>query len=793
MRKSQLFSPPLFVVGLLFSLVLLIKGQAQLPDSLLSQLTSAPTDSARFQRQLEIGKSYMELRDYKMADSLFESVIQWAREEKQYEQWVQALAILGRSKAFQNDIDESESYHRQSIELAQEYALVESEVFAVSQYAATLFDYRRPQEALPVLLQAKELIQSNEVAPGIRGDLFYNLAGIHMRMGQFPIAKEYLQETLRLWRQLEQWTFVADGLNGIGVLSKNMGQLDSAKHYYEQSLETHRANGEEEAAILFTPLHNLSTLAIQMGDLEESIRLGQEALLLAQEADNPIWQAAIYRELGDTYIRMEDLSQSRSLMEKSIALLSPLNRPRELAQTLTFYSKLEKQEGNYDKALEILEQSNELFGFDPEKNPIPYCSFLDNRAGIHLESGAYDLALEDIRSGLVVAKHNQFPLWEISFTTGIARSFLGKNELDSARHYAEQGILLGDEYGYPLEKQPSYQVLFDVLPKMNDFQAAFERSREYQELSDSIFKADLSAQVSKERVRQNIASAQEKQALAEKEAALLASRNNLFVGLLIALGIILVGGVVVYQRLNSNKQKIESQNSELTLLNQTKDKFFGIIAHDLRSPLVAFQGLGKQMNHHVRKGSVDKIQLLAGKVDELSDRLNRLLDNLLNWALLQTGTIPYHPKELPVEELVLDLLDVFQPIATAKQIDLKANIAPVLSVFADENALQAILRNLLSNALKFTQVGGTITVKAESKADQIFFTVQDTGIGISKEKLAKLFTLDKGSEAGTAGEKGTGLGLILSKELVEMNKGRIDIQSEHGKGSTISFSLPSSI
>ncbi len=158
--------------------------------------------------------------------------------------------------------------------------------------------------------------------------------------------------------------------------------------------------------------------------------------------------------------------------------------------------------------------------------------------------------------------------------------------------------------------------------------------------------------------------------------------------------------------------------------------------------------------------------------------------------MLQQGVIPYRPQSIPIARIASEVLDLFEDNAQAKNVALENHIAKDLNVYADANTLQAILRNLLSNAIKFTPAGGKVSISTELVGDRVFIHINDTGTGIAAEKLEKLFSIDKSSEKGTAGEKGTGLGLMLVKELVALNKGKVEVVSKLNEGSSFTISLP---
>ncbi len=237
-------------------------------------------------------------------------------------------------------------------------------------------------------------------------------------------------------------------------------------------------------------------------------------------------------------------------------------------------------------------------------------------------------------------------------------------------------------------------------------------------------------------------------------------------------------------------EKVKERTKKLHELNATKDKFFGIIAHDIRSPIVALDSVGEQMEYYLQKNDTAKLKRLAGRVDTTAKSLSKLLDNLLQWAMLQQGVILYNPTVLKIKDIGQETIDMFLANAEAKSIVLENTIDDTIFINADLHAIHTILRNLISNAIKFTKAGGSITLHAEPKNDLVTISIIDTGIGMTPEKVATLFQLDKKSELGTKGEKGTGLGLNLVKELTEMNKGRIEVFSELGKGTQFNIILP---
>ena len=246
------------------------------------------------------------------------------------------------------------------------------------------------------------------------------------------------------------------------------------------------------------------------------------------------------------------------------------------------------------------------------------------------------------------------------------------------------------------------------------------------------------------------------------------------------------------QNMNATlEQQVRERTAALEQANASKDKFFSIIAHDLRAPFTGLLGLTDLFLAHLEDFTLADIKESLHALQNTTKTVHALLENLLTWARLQRGGIEYFPEDLWLRGLVERNLALFMVTAAQKQITLR-NLTPAdASVYADRNMMNTVLQNLISNALKFTSAGGAIEVSARPQEAFVEVAVTDTGVGISAADLPKLFRIEvKYTNVGTAGEKGTGLGLILCKELVAHNRGQIGVASALGQGTTFRFTLP---
>ena len=246
------------------------------------------------------------------------------------------------------------------------------------------------------------------------------------------------------------------------------------------------------------------------------------------------------------------------------------------------------------------------------------------------------------------------------------------------------------------------------------------------------------------------------------------------------------------QQVKERTAELEAQKVELAEINASKDKFFSIISHDLRSPFNALLGFAQLLAENLGRYTLEETQQKVDRIRTAAERLYALLENLLTWSRIQRGALEHDPEMIALGEVAADIVDLFTPNAEQKNITFQNLIAPKLMAYADYSMVNTVIRNLMSNALKFTPKDGTITLSVENADERVLeIAVSDTGVGMSPEVMAKLLRIDiTHTSVGTAGEIGTGLGLILCKELVEKNGGRIWVESVVGVGTTFKFTLP---
>jgi two-component system, sensor histidine kinase and response regulator len=247
--------------------------------------------------------------------------------------------------------------------------------------------------------------------------------------------------------------------------------------------------------------------------------------------------------------------------------------------------------------------------------------------------------------------------------------------------------------------------------------------------------------------------------------------------------------------LRRKNQQLKECTAQLELQKSIKDKLFSIILNDLRNPFSSLQVIHTMIQKSIKQNNMELVESLMLHMESTIDGGNKMLENLMQWAGYHTEKIAFHPTENSLIYIIEDVVEHLKPLATTKEIQIKEAIPADISIFTDANYLATVLRNLLTNAIKYSHQSGIVEISAYLQDDAVCINIEDNGIGMDKATCEKLFYLNSQleSQPGTFGEEGTGLGLILSREFMEKMNGSISVISSPGNGSNFSINLPATI
>jgi signal transduction histidine kinase len=323
----------------------------------------------------------------------------------------------------------------------------------------------------------------------------------------------------------------------------------------------------------------------------------------------------------------------------------------------------------------------------------------------------------------------------------------------------------------------------DIYAGKGDLPMYYKYKNPFMNLTDSLFNRRRDAEMVRFEKKYQLKEKETENLLLSNEVQ---RQNYFFMGAIVA---ILLIATILYTVYRSNV-KTQALNKQIEASNKTKDRLFSIISHDLRGPIAAFETTPKILRSYVDKNQPEKINEMVEHIDRSARSINQLLDNLLNWSLSQKEELVINIEKLSIKPIMDEIIAMFKDAARLKGIVIECTITEQ-HVMADRNTFSTVVRNLLSNAIKFSHRNSVITIGHRITDNWIEFKFSDSGTGMSEDQLSKLFDIDKSKvRMGTAKEKGTGLGMVLVKEFVEINKGHIKVESKPEIGTTFYLSLP---
>jgi signal transduction histidine kinase len=587
------------------------------------------------------------------------------------------------------------------------------------------------------------------------------LAMLHLRgTGDYEKAIDALIKALSIEDKLaltreEVITYLA-----LSLVFEQTGNLKRSHEMLERALTiNHPIANNRVSAYIMAKQGKLQSL---MGDLDDAaVSYNSGISALDTLVDESLKAEALY-DLAGVLVRQNKLTAALDTYKKSLALFRAINDRRNEARTLseigTLYRTMKKDEkslANYVVALEIAQQLK-----DKDLTAKVY----NNVGALYLEQKNVERAAANVDLALAAAQSSQ-----------------NQHEMKRSYELLSTSFKMVKDY----EKALRYR---DLYVELEEF---MQRDINQQKLLD----AEMNYQIEKKENQID-----QLNTIREAKERELAAERRIKVVLYAAFGLAFVVMVLIlylyFLKRKTNKvlqaanETVRSQNVQLTELNATKDKFFSIISHDLKGPLNSLTSFSGLLINHTDSLSKDEIKMLAKDLDKSLKNLFALLENLLEWSRSQTGNIEFRPEPFDLSALLEQNRELLKGQAANKKITLETISKPGIIVNAHKNSINTVVRNLVSNAIKFTPEGGKVSMIAQTEGTQLIVSIKDTGVGMSKDVIAKLFRIDtKHTTKGTADEKGTGLGLILCKDFVEKNGGRIWVTSEPGKGSTFSFQI----
>ena len=546
---------------------------------------------------------------------------------------------------------------------------------------------------------------------------------------------------------------------------------------------------------------NIATFYEYNGDIQNSVEYSLRGIYLAENKQNKTeeelaYLSLIYENLGITYGLQRDYEKALDFLDKAQQINIQTNNKLAQAETMSNMASFQLKIKQYDKGLKNINASIPIFEQRGYQDWLAYA--LKVKAQLYVETKNYEHALNIFMRSLNLYENLEDKREKTSLLNGIAKTYLGIKEYDLAKLYADQAITSAKELNSYEDIKECSQTLYLLHKELGNFELALKYHQQFKQYNDSIFNLENSKSIAANEAQLEFI-AKENDLILQNEKKL--NRQRLWIYASSFGGFVLLTVLFFTQRSRKLERKLNSllasknfdlkrRERELQELNETKNKFFSIIAHDLRAPIASLNGLIDLLKDN-QINAKDFMQF-APQLSEQVKNISFTLNNLLVWGQAQMKGAKTSPEYCDLVKLAQQSIQLLSEQAQKKQINIQQKIAPKSMVYVDKEQISLVFRNIINNAIKFTKIKGKITIQVTEKENHYQVEISDNGVGMEPEFINNINSNKTifNTTYGTANEKGTGLGLNLCKEMIIKNEGKLWITSEIGVGSTFYFTLP---
>jgi len=593
--------------------------------------------------------------------------------------------------------------------------------------------------------------------------------------------------------------------------------IDTAEFYANKCMKlSENINYKKGIANSYLSLGKIMTL---MGTFDESINQTIKALEYFEEKEDSTNIGKCYLNLGYTYFVLEKFDKALYYNQLSLRFISTENY-KDHKDAYNNIGVAYRSMSRQDSALFYFQKSINLSLINKDKDIIYE---LGNIANIYLDNKEFKKALFFFKKVIRLSANtrNKEVLFIAYCNISITNRRIATQNKKEANLYYKRAIEYGDSalhlaknINSLIYKSYAYQVLYSAYKEKKDFKKAYFNLEKYIDIKDSLFNIKKVSEI--EKIEKQYLTAKQKIEIenykkeTELSNKLIKKQDQIILVGIVAIFIIvtlLVLLMLLYKKknlanikLNYKNEEITNQRDKLSKLafelkksNKTKNKFISILAHDLKNPFQSILGFSELLKDQAAEKKFENTQKFSEYIYNTARETYNLLENLLDWARAQKGLMKYKPKEVKISNLINKSVEVIKNSAVAKNITIVVKCDNTAEAFIDSFMILTVIRNLISNAIKFTERNGTIQIFSEDGNKYITLIVKDNGVGIKKEKIPKLFMVDKAiSTVGTENERGAGFGLSICMDLVKKNNGTIAVESKIGEGSSFIVTLPKS-
>jgi len=609
-----------------------------------------------------------------------------------------------------------------------------------------------------------------------------NLASYYLNRGKPNSVIELLEEDFEKFIPTKHAVQIG---NLLATAYGRVGKYKKSLDLYLQSRDLAKERGEDRMVMGIT--QNLGNTYGSLGDIPSAIDSYLTSLELAEEARDTLVTAVVLDNLASLNGNQENYELAEEYLFRALELNKKINNRRNqitnhmsLGITYKDWGKYELAAENYNKVLEISEELD---------NVMTEIQGLYNFGLLYDETEEYDRAMEMFERSLEMSREYGIGIGAFYNQNGIANVYVDLGENERAVDLFKKSLVIAESVGAQDLIRETVNNLHEAYEKMGDTLSAYPYLKRYTAMRDSLAETERENALARQEVELGLRLERENRELAE--AALKAEERNfkITISLMGVILVVLMITIWLYRNKKVMNNKLHSQTEKLISVNKEKDKLLSVLSHDLRSPLSNIKGVVYLIRENVLKGK--DINKALDEIDaKLQSGINTLT-NYLQWAQSQREGIKAEIKHVDLYQTVKNVQDEFSMVARNKHVTVLNNVAENARAYADPHLLSVILRNLISNAIKFVSPGGTgkVIIDAKETEKEIQLRVIDNGEGMDEAQKKNIFKAFQPGSMGTDGEKGTGLGLSICEELAEKQGGSINFESTLGEGTTFTVHL----
>lgn len=693
---------------------------------------------------------------------------------------------IGKNYQSQN-VDSALKYFGKARKIAEKGEYTSFKPDLISETAKVYFYNGKYEKAIETFKTALSVAQQNNNKQNIYS-IKNNIGVIHFNLGNYNKAMEYWKPLLESLKKINDSTGLATLYANFGVIYYSRSNFAKALEYYLKSLDIREKTGNEKGIASINS--KIGLIYKKEEEHSKAIRHNKKAYQIYKKMNKKRDMAKMLTNIGNNYKAMDSTQKAIEHYNRSLKLSKEINNKRLIAVSLNNIANQHQTEGNIEKAKRLLKRALQINRELGRKENI--ATTLSNLGSLYYEIGSYKQAI----------------------------------------HYFKKIIPIEKEMGSVNQLNFAYRHLSYCYANLGNYQTAWEYQNKYIKVRDSVFKKEkqeameeMKARYETEKKEKEIDLLRKSQKLKETKLQNTKATRNYII---IIASLILVFGVIYFLRfkkslrltkqlrakknevemqkekialqssnlkeinnlLKEKNEEIETQRKHLEDINNTKDRMFSIIAHDLKSPTASLKSSFEFLINHKIKDE-EKIHRFHTLMYDSVSSLYNLMNNLLMWAKNQQKEMSFEPKVQNLSNVIKNNIAVMQTTAANKKIDIQNHTEDNVMAAFDENMTSTVIRNFLSNAIKFTPSKGKVFIQTKESENYAEVSISDTGIGISQEVMDKIMNAESHyTTTGTNKEKGSGLGISISKRFIERHGMELKVSSIKNKGTTFSFKLP---